>query len=342
MKYIIIIGHGSLVSGANNLEAVAALLKLRLGNAGDCVRAAYMQFARPDFPDVVAEMAALGATRIVVHPYFLNSGQHVTSDIPVMLEEAGAVYPGIKFIYTAPLGMHEKLADVAAERIRETLRADPLEIETRSFQIINDEAALEGAALEKFPAEHLPIVKRLIHTTADFEYAETLVFHPRAVECAMAAIRAGRDILVDVEMVRAGINKRLAAEFGCSVVCGISDETAEGGANAGADKTGKTRAECAIERLFSVRTGIVAVGNAPTALLKTMELLEGSFSHAAHSIVVIGFPVGFVRALEAKMMLSGKSGIPHITNLSRKGGSTVAAAAVNALLKMAKEDSDEK
>jgi precorrin-8X/cobalt-precorrin-8 methylmutase len=342
-----------------------------------------MQHARPDFPEVVAELAALGAAGIVVHPYFLSSGQHVTTDVPRMMEEAAAAYPGIKFIYTEPLGTHEKLVDVAVERIREALRTDPLEIERRSFEIISEEAALNdnalknnvlknnalknnalnNNALKNIPAKHLPIVKRIIHTTADFEYAETLVFHPRAVECAMAAIRAGRDILTDVEMVKAGINKRLAGRFGCRIVCGISDEPsrAEGDAHAGIHGNvgsgghggsgvsgghgghGKTRAAGAVERLFSERTGIVAVGNAPTALLKIMELLEGPFSPAASPplapAVVIGFPVGFVRALEAKMMLSGKGGIPHITNLSRKGGSAVAAAAVNALLKMAMEDS---
>ena len=146
------------------------------------------------------------------------------------------------------------------------------------------------------------------------------------------AIRAGRDILTDVEMVRTGVNKRLLGRWGGKVLCSLRPSGGEGRWS-----QSKTRAEAGIEEAFGPENniGIVAIGNAPTALLKVIELFgKGMISRPLP--LVIGVPVGFVKALESKVLLSHQT-LPFITNLSRKGGTPAAVAIVNALLKMADE-----
>jgi precorrin-8X/cobalt-precorrin-8 methylmutase len=132
-------------------------------------------------------------------------------------------------------------------------------------------------------------------------------------------------------MVKAGINRKLLSRWGGKVICHIGDEEMA----ALSKETGKTRAEVAIKKGLSENIGIVAIGNAPTALLKVIEIFSENDGQAtAQSPLVVGVPVGFVKALESKALLSTQ-GFPHITNLSRKGGTPVAVAIVNALLKMA-------
>ena len=142
---------------------------------------------------------------------------HVTKDIPEMIQEARRLYPGVEFIYTEPLGIHEKLAHIVMERISAAEQLAPSAIEKRSFDILSAEADLSG-----IPADRLPIVQRVIHATADFDFKDTLLFHPDAVARGLAAIKAGKDIVTDVEMVRTGINKKWLSPWGGKVHCGIS------------------------------------------------------------------------------------------------------------------------
>jgi len=181
----------------------------------------------------------------------------------------------------------------------------------------------------------------VIHSTADFEFKNSLVFHPHAVKAGIDAIRAGKDILTDIEMVRAGINKRLLEKWGGKVVCGIQgsgDRSAESTRTEGQGSGDKTRAEIGIENALNGdnNIGIVAIGNAPTALLKAIEMLSGHVGAYGYTPLLVGVPVGFVKALESKSLLATQQ-FPFITNLSRKGGTPVAVAIVNALLKMAEE-----
>ena len=169
------------------------------------------------------------------------------------------------------------------------------------------------------------MVKRCIHTSADFDYGENLVFSPGAVEIALKALRNGVTIVTDTSMAAAGINKRSAAALGVEVRCFIADpdvaEEAKG--------RGITRSAVCMERAAALgRPVIAAVGNAPTALMRIKELAdEGRFRPE----LVIGVPVGFVNVVEAKEMILGTD-IPHIVARGRKGGSNIAAAIVNALL----------
>jgi len=330
MEKIIIAGHGSPRKEANNIEQVAGLLhgKIHPGCSAHCVRVAYLQFAEPDIMQAITDCVKDGAKKIIIHPYFLGSGMHVTTDIPGIIEEARGKYDGVEFVYTEPLGIHNKMAEIVLERISASTGIRPDEIEKRSFEIISEEADLSD-----IPEERQPIIKRVIHTTADFEFKGSLVFHPEAVKAGIAAIKAGKDILTDVEMVRTGINKKLLEKWGGKVICNIQESAVSSQQSAV-----MTRSEIGIEAALKENNniGIIAIGNAPTALLKVIELFNNSSLITHHSSLVIGVPVGFVKALEAKALLSSQT-FPFITNLSRKGGSTVAVAIVNALLKMAEE-----
>ena len=198
----------------------------------------------------------------------------------------------------------------------------PQEIETRSMEIIEEELGERAAA---WPPEELLVVKRCIHTSADFDYGENLVFSPGAVEIALKALRNGVTIVTDTSMAAAGINKRSAAALGVEVRCFIADPDVA----AEAKRRGITRSAVCMERAAALgRPVIAAVGNAPTALMRIKELAEeGRFRPE----LVIGVPVGFVNVVEAKEMILGMD-IPHIVARGRKGGSNIAAAIVNALL----------
>ncbi|MEW6409071.1 MAG: precorrin-8X methylmutase [Nitrospirota bacterium] len=337
MDAILLLGHGSRLAEANKaLKDMADMVQ----SMGDVflVEIAFLQFGKPDFFEGVYNCISRGAKRVIIHPYFLYKGRHFYEDINNMIVEVSKQYPETEFQLTEPLGIHENIARVILERAgRDGKRIKPLkpnEIEERSFEIISSE-------LEKYPSDftpyshlQMPIVKRVIHTTGDLEFAETMRFHPDAVESGMRAIKAGKDILVDVRMVEAGINKRLLEKWGGKVICNIQDSGIRG-----QESGNETRAELGIEVALQENNniGIIAIGNAPTALLKVMKILSSPLSLTPCPLsLVIGVPVGFVRAVESKEVLLHMP-YPFITCLGRKGGSPVAVAIINALLKMMEE-----
>ncbi len=196
----------------------------------------------------------------------------------------------------------------------------PMDIERRSFEIITE--LLDGRTLEP---ENEMVVKRVIHTTADFEYADNLCFSPGAVERGVAALRSGCDIVTDTQMARAGINKTVLSRLGGQVRCFMSDpDVAEE-----ARERGIPRAAVSMERAAELdRPCIFAIGNAPTALFTLDSLTrEGKIRPA----LVIGVPVGFVNVVESKERIM-TAGAPYIVARGRKGGSNVAAAVCNAML----------
>ncbi len=329
---ILLLGHGSPKKDANNLEQLGKMLHSMLhpGCRDECVKVAYLQFAEPGIPDTIKKCIELGAKKIILHPFFLSSGMHVTKDIPEMIRDAQRLYPGVNFIYTEPLGTHEKLAHIVMERISAAEQLAPSAIEKRSFDILSAEADLSS-----IPADRLPIVQRVIHATADFDFKENLLFHADAVAQGLLAIKAGKDILTDVEMVRTGINKKWLSPFGGRVHCGIT----EAGSRM-QDNDKRTRAEIGIETLLRSNNniGIIAIGNAPTALLKVVDLFNSPAFASRPLPLMIGVPVGFVKAVESKTLLAAQR-FPFITALGRKGGTPVAVAIVNALLKIAGEHS---
>lgn len=201
----------------------------------------------------------------------------------------------------------------------------PGEIETLSFKIIEDEAGGHG-----FDGRHWPLVRRMVHTSADFEYIKSVRFHPGAVEAGINAIKRGCPIFTDTNMARVGIRKGEIAGFGGEVRCFMAD----GDVADRAREEGITRAEAAVDKAAPLMDGgIYVIGNAPTALLRLMALVkEGKVKPA----LIIGLPVGFVNAAESKAELE-EMDYPFITNHGRKGGSNVAASIVNALAIQAAE-----
>ena len=199
----------------------------------------------------------------------------------------------------------------------------PDEIEALSFKIITEEAGSHN-----FPPDQWQIVRRMIHTSADFTFMQSIRFHPRAIEAGVNAIRQGRTIITDTNMARVGIRQKELRLFGGTVKCLIADA----GVAATAAEKGITRAKAAVDAAVPlVQGGIYAIGNAPTALLHLISLInEGT----AQPAMVIGLPVGFVNAAESKSDLAAMD-YPYITNIGRKGGSNLAAGVVNALLIMA-------
>ncbi len=204
--------------------------------------------------------------------------------------------------------------------LAEGLPAGGADIERRSHAIIDEKLA--GLDL---PATILPVVRRVVHASADVSFAETLRINPEAIERGVRAIRDGRPIFCDVRMLQAGITRSE-----CEVVCRIRDDEIIAAAKA----AGCTRAAAAFELMGEQLNGsIVAVGNAPTAIWKLLELAE---TRNIRPAVVVGLPVGFVGAAESKQALA-ESDLCSITNVGPRGGSPVAAAAVNALAVLAKD-----
>lgn len=200
----------------------------------------------------------------------------------------------------------------------------PDEIEALSFKIIDQEAGSHG-----FSAEQWAVVRRMIHTSADFEYKDTVRFHPEAVSAGIAAIRAGKSIITDTNMARVGIRQRDMKPFGVTVKCYMNASVV----HENATSAGTTRAYAAVDAAVSdMAGGIYVIGNAPTALLHLIERIK---EKKAQPALIIGLPVGFVNAAESKAELVKQDHPPYITNLGRKGGSNVAAAVVNAIIKLA-------
>ena len=198
----------------------------------------------------------------------------------------------------------------------------PEQIEQRSFEIIDGELEKRGIVL---PKEQEMITKRVIHTTADFEYTDTLTFSEGAVGIARELLKKGADIVTDTNMALSGINKRSLAGLGGEVHCYMADETVAKLAK----ERGTTRAAVSMEMAARIQKPVIfAVGNAPTALIQIYEMMQGSDWRPAF---VIGVPVGFVNVEAAKELIL-QTDVPFIINRGRKGGSNVAAAIMNALL----------
>lgn len=197
----------------------------------------------------------------------------------------------------------------------------PMEIEKRSFEIITRELGRE------LPEEMAPIIKRCIHTSADFEYADSLCFSEHVVEKALEAIKKGACIVTDTQMAKAGINKKALAQHGGEVFCFMSDEDVAETAK----KNGTTRATASMDKAAALdRPLIFAIGNAPTALVRLYELIE---DQRLKPELVIGVPVGFVNVVQSKELIM-QADVPYIVARGRKGGSNIAACICNALLYM--------
>jgi len=203
----------------------------------------------------------------------------------------------------------------------------PLAIEAESFRIIEEEFFNQtGKRTEDFETDQFEIIRRVIHATGDFSFSNTLNFKKGCIKAGLDAIRAGKNIFLDVNMGAAGISKNILGQYGGKVICRVSDPAVIEKAKT----NGLTRSETALSMAADDNVGIIGIGNAPTALLACMELID---KKVIQPDLVVGVPVGFVNAAESKQILSQKD-YPFITSLGRKGGSPVVAAIINAILRL--------
>lgn len=200
-------------------------------------------------------------------------------------------------------------------------------IETDSFAIIDSEVGPH-----EFPPPEWQIVRRVIHSTADFEFKDLMAFHPDAVNSGIRALRRGCPLILDVQMIAAGLNQERLQHFGCQTYCSISDPDVI----ARAKELNTTRAIESMRKLHmmgKLEGSIIAIGNAPTALLEVLRLIAEEDVRPA---LIVGVPVGFVSAAESKDLLA-QSQVPWLAAQGRKGGSTIAVAILHALFALAVE-----
>ncbi len=331
---VIVLAHGSRGErGKGEVEAVlkeiAVGLRPRLGSGIEIIGAA-LQFNQPGLEEAVALLSAKGINRIVIAPYFLFTGRHITEHVPQIMEKLQGDYPEKEFILADNLGLDESFVGLMARRIKQAapdlvpLAAARLPgvIEPESLKIV---AGLLPA-LPGLDDDELTVVKRIVHACGDPEVARFVRFSPSAVADGLGAIAGGSPIFTDVRMLMAGIDRRLAGVFGCAISCALD------GRGRLADAGNTTRTAAAVRHLGARLDGaIVAIGNAPTALLALLDLIDNKKARPA---LVVGMPVGFVQAEASKQELM-KRDVPYITVTGTRGGSAMAAAAVNSMLRIA-------
>ena len=325
-KGFLVIAHGSRRDEANQ-QVLTLVKRLRDYFQTDMFEGAFMEIASPSIKDGIKTLSEKGVEELIVSPFFLFTGMHYSKDVPALIREAIEEIDGrIGFKMLKPVGMHPDIFDLLKDILYEDA-ADQLEfkhlhpsmIEDRSMDIIENYIGNNN-----IPIEQKPVIKRVIHTTGDFDFLKNMVFSEEAVSEGLKAVREKKIIYTDVTMVQAGINKRFGHEIRCVL---NSPEVIKG-----AEIEGLTKAAYSIKMLNHRLDGnIVAIGNAPTALTALVDMIR---HENVRPSLIVGVPVGFVNAMESKEYLRTIKEVPYITNRGRKGGSTVAAAIVNALIKM--------
>lgn len=337
---VIILCHGSrgvrgVIEVPETLRRVTEGVRHLLPPGVEVIGAA-LQFNRPTLQEAMKTLIVWGVHRIIIVPYFLFSGRHITEEIPKIIEEFECAYPERQFILANPLGLEEHYISRTVKRIEEADPAlwphahlapiSPGNIEQESMKIV--EGLLPPAP--NMTAAEREVTKRVVHASGDPEVASLIEFSPSAISSALIAIAKGSPIFTDVRMVATGINDRLVEACGCSLSCAMDEKKGLEQAK----EQNITRTAAAMRNLGERFNGaIVAIGNAPTALLALLDLVDHKGIKPA---LVVGMPVGFVKAKESKDELR-KRNVPHITVVGTRGGSAMAVAAVNALLKIAVE-----
>jgi len=303
---------------------------------------------KPAIPEAIEKVVKQGITKIVLIPTFLAHGVHTKQEIPEILktkqEEPKLKAQGIEIIYGEPLGSDERIAEIIEEKALKALGQESSEVTKvrdatnlaastnmfkTSMEIIRQRI---GDTLEKVPEAHVPIIERVVHTTADPEFAKLVVINEKAVEAGVAAIKSGAKIITDVKMVKAGINETRIKRFGGRILTYVDDERAIKLAKQ--ESTTRSAAAMRLAIKDGVDNSIIAIGNAPTA---AFELAKAVKQGLAKPALIIATPVGYVGAAESKEEISTLP-IPFVIIKGPKGGSALAVAVFNALLSMAKKE----
>jgi precorrin-8X/cobalt-precorrin-8 methylmutase len=341
---LILIGHGSkLPHNRENLEKLAEVL--RSHQKFKTVEISFMVRDTPTVEEAIDAAVAKNVTKIVLVPAFLAAGVHTTQDIPELIgvkeKQPDLKAKGIELVYGEPIGSDERIADILEEK---ALKAVGAEIKKDS-EILDAYSVVEagkivdksmmlirqaiGEDLAKLPKDKVPIVERVVHTTADPEFAKLLVISDDAVSAGVAAIKAGGKVVSDVKMIKAGINDARLKKFGTKVQTYMNDYRVMELAKS----QNLTRSAAAMR--LAIKEGldgaIILIGNAPTAALELADQIKAGKVKPA---LIVGVPVGFVGAAESKEVVAHLP-VPYIITRGRKGGSTIAVAVFNALLTMA-------
>jgi precorrin-8X/cobalt-precorrin-8 methylmutase len=332
---VLLIGHGSSDKNAHDAFLhTAGQIRAKYRNVHHC----FLELDTPNIEQGILQAISLQPHVLIMMPYFLHKGAHIKRDI-INDIDAALDKAHFKDAYLARhLGVDDKLINLVIERAKDvenrkqtdrsfgtavtrSMTERAFDIEKRSFEIIDSEVGQHT-----YTSLQWPIVRRVIHATADFDFAgkSGLLFHENAIDSAFSAIRNKCTIVTDVDMVLAAINKKSLSDLGLKTACYISDKSVAEEAK----KIGKTRSEMAMRHASKeIEGGIVVIGNAPTALLEIITMCKEGVKPA----LIIGIPVGFVSAPESKEALA-QTKVPFITNIGRKGGSPAASSIINALL----------
>jgi precorrin-8X/cobalt-precorrin-8 methylmutase len=351
---LILIGHGSkLPHSRDNLEKLAEIMRKR--SVFKIVEISFMIKNNPTIPEAIDTIVKKGVTKIVLVPAFLAQGVHTTQEIPELIgmkdKESQLTEKRIQLFYGEPIGPDECIAVILEEKALRALGKEIPEHIHASFntslRIANSAVPARGNEiyeksmslirpevkniLLKAPKKHLRIIERVVHTTADPEFAKLLVISDKAVDAGVAAIKSGAKIITDVKMIKAGINEARINKYGCKVFSYIDDERSLQIAN---DES-ITRSAAAIRLAVEDNAdgAIFLIGNAPTAAFELVRAVEASQVKPA---LIVATAVGYVGAAESKEAIT-KLPIPYIIIKGRKGGSSLSVAIFNALLKIIEE-----
>ena len=347
---LVLIGHGSkLPQNRENLEKLATILREK--SEFKIVEISFMVRNTPTVSEAIDSLVKKDVSKIVLVPVFLAPGVHTTQDIPELIDvkakEAQLSKQGIQLFYGEPMGADECIAVILAEKALKALGqkvehnhasftmekprvlpASSNKIYDQSMKLIRPEIK---DVLAKAPKNQISIIERVVHTTADPEFAKLLVISDKAVEAGVAAIRAGAKVVTDVKMIKAGISHGRVKRFGGEILTYIDDERAT--KMASDESITRSTAAMRLAVQDGLDGGIVLIGNAPTAAFELAELIKKGKVKPA---LIVGVPVGYVGAAESKEVVA-KLSVPYIITKGRKGGSTIAVAIFNALLNMAEE-----
>ncbi len=345
---LILIGHGSkLPHNQENLEQLAQVMRER--SRFKIVEICFMMRNSPTISEAIDLVAKKGVKKIVLVPAFLAPGVHTTQEIPQMIQdkakESSVASRGIELFYGEPIGADECIAVILEEKALRTLGENvehkhapfnsntnvtlpptSTKIYDQSMKLIRPEIK---EILEKAPKQNIPVIERVVHTTADPEFGKLLVFSENAVEAGVAAIKAGAKIITDVKMIKAGINEARVKKFGGKILTYIDDPRATKMANEESITRSTAATQLAVKD--NANGAIFLIGNAPTA---AFELVEQVKKGQVKPALIVGVPVGYVGAAESKEAVA-KIPVPYIITRGKKGGSTIAVAIFNALLALA-------
>jgi precorrin-8X/cobalt-precorrin-8 methylmutase len=331
---IVVLAHGSRGErGASEVPEVLQKLSdgLRLLLSSEVeISGAALQFNHPSLEESVEGFISRGIKSIIIAPYFLFPGRHLTEHVPQAIAELKRNHADAQFTVTDNLGLQEYFVELIARRITDAypgIAADtPPSIGSSEMIEKQSMTVIESLLPSGMEVNQREVTKRIIHASGDPTIAHLIKFSCGAIAGGIRAITAGSPIYTDVRMVTAGINKDLADSFACQVRCALDEFTpGESPLEAG------TRSAAAMLNLGTrLNNAIVAIGNAPTALLALVDMVRKTGVAPA---LVVGMPVGFIMARESKIELT-KLDVPYITISGTRGGSALAAASINAMLRL--------